>query len=316
MSPGPSSPKIRPWPFREGAEAVGRVIRGILGSSAWRIFSHHQTLRTASAMAFDFFLALVPMLAFGGYAVIRLLHADPAALAQSSALLDLTPREMQVLVERHFRTFSDGDLAPLAVLGSWWISSEAFHTMIRLFEEIFGNKRRGFVEARLWALGLALLFVGGLGLIALLGFAVGSAGTDLARSLVGEFLASGLLRMGLGLVFLGVSTAFLSLIYFVSMGRRASRHRAIFPGALAASLLGASASAGLGYYVAHATRLAFLYGSLLAVVVLMLWLWLWSHALILGAIVNATIENHRAPSESEGVEVDDPARPPEESTEP
>src|SRR5690606_34381637 len=50
-------------------------------------FDRHQSLRTASAMAFDLFLAIVPMLGLIGYAIARILHSQPLALLDESGLL-------------------------------------------------------------------------------------------------------------------------------------------------------------------------------------------------------------------------------------
>lgn len=293
MLPEASTPHIRPKARARWIQAATRALQGFFESQAWRTFSQHQTMRTASAMAFDFFLALVPLLAMGGFTVVHILRADPSALLASSALFDLTPWQMHLLVEKHFETLSDTDLAPFAFLGAWWIASDAFHTLIRLCEEIFGSTPRSFVKSRLWALGLALLFVAALALVAFLGFLLGQTGTHAIQSIAGKYLGNGLVRLGIALTFVGLSSAFLMVVYYVALGGRKRTHRTIVPGALVASGLGLVASVLLGYYVTHATRLAVFYGSLLTVVVVMLWLLLWSHALIIGAIVNVTIEDRR-----------------------
>jgi membrane protein len=261
-------------------------------------------MRTASAMAFDFFLALVPMLGLAGFMIVRVLHADPKALAKSSAFLELAPGQMNRLVARNFEAISEANFAPIALLGALWIASDAFHTLIRLCEEIFDSRPRGYIRARLWALGLALLFVGSLCLVTFIGYLVGSAGADFVESLLGKFVGSSLVRLGTFAALLVLSTGFLSVVYYVAIGQRKAPQKTIIPGAFVASLVGAMASIGLGIYVASASRMALFYGSLLTVIVVMFWLLLWCHALIIGAIVNVAIEDHlfRAPIETTGAE--------------
>lgn len=282
---------MRPPARPRGLGALTHALRTFFHSSAWRTFSHHQTMRTASAMAFDFFLALVPMLGLAGFMIVRVLHADPKAIAHSSAFLELAPGQMNRLVERNFEAISEANFAPLAVLGALWIASDAFHTLIRLCEEVFESHPRDYIKARLWALGLALLFVGSLSLITFIGYLVGSAGADFVQSLLGRFVGSNLIRLGTFGAFLLLSTAFLSVVYYVAIGKRKVPQKTIIPGAFAASLVGAAASVGLGFYVANASRMALFYGSLLTVIVIMLWLLLWCQALIIGAIVNVAIED-------------------------
>jgi uncharacterized BrkB/YihY/UPF0761 family membrane protein len=60
-----------------------------------------------------------------------------------------------------------------------------------------------------------------------------------------------------------------------------------------ATLLGAVASIGLGYYATHLARYTLFYGGLAAIVVLLFWLWLWSTAILLGAELNIAMEDVR-----------------------
>ncbi len=258
-------------------------------------------------MAFDFFLALVPMLGLAGFMIVRVLHADPKALAKSSAFLELAPGQMNRLVARNFDAISEANFAPLAVVGALWIASDAFHTLIRLCEEIFDSHPRGYIKARLWALGLALLFVGSLSLVTFIGYLVGSAGADFVESLLGKFVGSSLVRLGTFAAFLVLSTGFLSVVYYIAIGQRKVPQKTIIPGAFVASLVGAIASIGLGLYVANASRMALFYGSLLTVIVVMLWLLLWCHALIIGAIVNVAIEDHLFGASTEALNAESPS---------
>src|SRR5687767_2051756 len=76
--------------------------------------------RVASAMAFNLFLAAIPLLALAGWLFARLLQNSPSAMASMSLLVDLTPEEARELIERHFRLFSAQAVAPVAVFGALW----------------------------------------------------------------------------------------------------------------------------------------------------------------------------------------------------
>ena len=90
------------------------------------------------------------------------------------------------------------------------------------------------------------------------------------------------------LVVLVVGTIALLYRYGPSRGRLPERR--IFPGAVLATLLWLIASAGLSFYVSHIAQLGVTYGPLGAVVAIMLWFYLSAYAVLLGAEVNAQLE--------------------------
>ena len=106
--------------------------RRLLLSLAQGMARHH-TGRTASAMAFNLFLATIPMLALAGWLLTVVLHGDSESLTAASTLLELTPAEVRQLFDRHFGRFSVHAVAPIAILGSLWLASSAFHTLMSVF---------------------------------------------------------------------------------------------------------------------------------------------------------------------------------------
>jgi membrane protein len=252
------------------------------------------TRKTTSAIAFDFFLALIPMLALGAWALVRLVHTDAEALRQSSLLFDLTPFEARTLVDHYFAGHSEPALAPLAALSCWWLASSAFHTLIHVFQESFECEARSYVAIRGLSLGFALLgialLVGGVALGVLLQVDPDSRW----GRFLGNFSSQEGLRWLAMLAFLGLSASFFAVLYRFSL-RRPFVRRVYWPGSFVASLGGVLASTLFGYYLSHIASFAPVYGSLVAVVVLLLWLLLWSHVLVLGAVVNVSLEDSRRP---------------------
>jgi membrane protein len=279
---------------------VERRIEAWIRKLPWRALgarlAEQQAANAAKAVAFDFFLALLPMLALGAWALASVLRTNAAALEAGRMLLEVTPREARELVDTHVRSFSQSGVAPVAALSSWWLGSSAFHTLIHTFQENFECQRRSYLSMRVLGLGLALLGVAIFPVGAALGLLL-QAGTHGSLTYwialgLGPLLSSGAVRWLLTLTFVVGSSAFFGLLYRISLRRPFVKRRVSLPGGLVASLIGTVASATFGYYVAHLASFSLLYGSLVAVVVLLLWLLLWSHALIIGAIVNVTLEDY------------------------
>jgi len=257
----------------------------------------HQTLRTASAMAFDLFLAIVPMLGLAGYAAARLLHSQPLAVVEGSRLLDLAPARLHEFIGRQVNVFAETDLAPLFMVSALWLSSAAFLTMIRVFEEVFECEPRSWFVTR----GLAVLFAA-VGLLGFLGAAaIGAFLTwqgftsdehqeHLARTLGFSPDIEALQPWSI-LAFVGSAlgiAAYLAFIYRFSVVRKVRRR--FFPGAAVATAIGLVGSFAFAYYATHLARYALFYGGLAAIVVILLWLWLWCSAILIGAEFNVALE--------------------------
>ncbi len=95
------------------------------------------------------------------------------------------------------------------------------------------------------------------------------------------------LSMVLLVVLVGGSIA---LLYRYGPSRREPADKRIFEGAILATALWLFASVGLSFYISHIARLGATYGSLGAVVAIMLWFYLSAYSVLLGAEVNAQLE--------------------------
>ena len=259
----------------------------------------HLTLRTASAMAFDLFMAIVPMLGVAGYAASYLLRSQPDALVEGSQLLDLAPTRLHEFIVRNVTLFSETEVAPLFGMLAVWNGSSAFLTLIRVFEESFTCKPRSWIKARFLAFGFAMV---GLALF-ILATAAGAIMTwygvvsDKQRLRIGQLLelSPGSLSdfHPLGVIvpltsLLGI-VLYLALIYRFAVVRKVARRR-FFPGAITATSIGLFGSFLFAYYATNVGRYALYYGSLVVIVVVLLWLWLWCMAILTGAEINAALE--------------------------
>ena len=268
----------RPWSHRAWLVLCGLITR--------------DTLQAASAMAFDLFLAAIPMLALAGWLFAILSQGSDAVLTSVSLLVDLTPEEVRTLVWRQLGQFSATAVAPVALLGALWLASSAFNTLMAVLEVTVGAKRRSWWRRRLLALACVIASI-------LLFTVSGTLAVTLSGgpAVVARLLAHGELpsldRAGhfllLGLVLLS-TTALLSAFFRIAVIRPGVRRR-VFPGALLTVISSGSASLGFAYYAGHLARFALFYGALSAVAITLGWLWLMCLALLLGAELNLQLED-------------------------
>lgn len=245
-----------------------------------------------SAMAFDLFLAAIPMLALAGWLLGKLLANHRSVARAAAALLDLTPNEVQALTWQQLDRYSLGSVAPFVLLGALWIASGAFHTSMTLLEASAGTLRRSWFRKRLIALVGVLVSILLFGACALLAVWVagGPARLFAALSGGGAELDSGVTHYLFSALLGVLGMASLALFFYVASPRPGVRRR-VFPGAAAAVLAGSAVSATFAYYAGHLARFALFYGSLAAVAVTLAWLWLVCFSVLAGAELNQLLEN-------------------------
>jgi membrane protein len=265
-------------------------LRRILLSLAQGMARHHAG-RTASAMAFNLFLATIPMLALAGWLLTVVLHRDAESLTAASTLLELTPTDVRQIFDRHFGRFSVHAVAPIAVLGSVWLASSAFHTLMSVFETALYAERRSWYKKRLIALGCVAVAIPALGFNGSVAVMLSSGSSRIVETLLGvptENVLSGRLIAAAAAV--GTLTALFAGFYYVAVKRPDVRRR-VWPGAVVTVIIGSLASSALGYYGSTVAKFTLFYGGLATVAVALAWLWLWCAAMLLGAELNAQLEN-------------------------
>jgi membrane protein len=268
----------KPWSHK-----LWLVLRGLVT---------RDTLQAASAMAFDLFLAAIPMLALAGWLFAALSQGSDAVLTSASLLVDLTPEEVRTLIWRQLGQFSASAMAPVALLGALWLASSAFNTLMAVLEVTVQAKRRVWWRRRLIALAcvissILLFMVSGTLAVTLAG-----GPSTLVRLLArGEFAvldrASHFLLLGLWLL---IATGLLAGFFRIAVIRPGVRRRT-WPGALLSVLASSTASLGFAYYASHLARFALFYGTLSAVAITLGWLWIMCLTLLLGAELNLQLED-------------------------
>ncbi len=145
----PAKRKIAPRlpreaPLRERAKrVVVRLVQGLY---------YHDALVAAPAMAFHFFLSLVPLLVFLGWVVGSLVRAKGAA-AVLAPFFDHIPQTSLAVIEGELERLggAGANMAPVAVAGFLWLAAGGVHGAMNTLESVVGAERRPWWKKRLMA---------------------------------------------------------------------------------------------------------------------------------------------------------------------
>ncbi len=293
----------------------------------------HDVFRAAPAMAFHFFLSLLPLLVFTGY-VIGLVAKKKGASAVLGLVLDNLPATTETVLKSEVGRLAGADrLGPLAAIGFLWIASGGVQGLMVAVETVVGAPRRVWWKQRLIAVGwvLATLLVGGIvafGVIEWDEVVHAPAAAETASASAEEPppprkpastndphvkpkaktstlpslpaarpRARKILRGGaerfLALGF-SLASAVGGLAAFYRFAVSVRRvRRRVLPGAVLAVALWIVVSWAFSLYLRTLASYAVYYGGLAAVAVLLVWLWLVSLAILVGAELNAQLEGLR-----------------------
>jgi membrane protein len=259
---------------------------------AWKEAKKDTVPLLAAGVAFYAFLAMVPTLI--ALVMIYGLVSEPAQVAEQvesfgsalpSAAEDLLEQQMTALAQTSDRALGIGLIIAL-VLALWSASSGISNLITALNVAYDEEDERGFVKSRLLALGLTL----GAIVFMVLAVALVAALPVLLDALNVPGWVKALVQAGrwLGLI-IGVLIA-LAVLYRLGPDRDAPKFRWVSVGAIVATVLWVIGSVAFSLYVDNFGSYGKTYGTLAGVVVLLLWLWLSSYAALLGAEVNAEME--------------------------
>lgn len=274
----------------EGGGIGGSALRALL-----RLIHYldlHNASRAASAMAFDAFLSIIPLLAVAGWALHRL--RDDVAHILAAVLRVAPPAVSAGLGAEFFRMSTTNAivLAPLFLGAFLWVSSAGASTAMGVFETMFVSPPRPWWKRRI--IGMALV-LGSIPAVAL----VTTVAILLAR-VAGSF-GGRLIAAAAPLV---IVTGMVAAFFRWTIWRPVTVKRRVWPGAIVTVALWAIVSTIFSYYVGTLAQYATLYGNLASVAVLLFWLYLISLSVLVGGEINAQLEGVRDPAEEPEVKED------------
>jgi membrane protein len=269
---------------------------------AWKESKRDSVPLLSAGVAFYAFLALVPTLI--AVVLIYGLVSDPDDVAEQmesfgsalpSSAEDLLSEQMTTLANASDRSLSVGLV--LALGFALWSASSGMSNLITAVNVAYDEEiKRGFVKNRALALGMtvgAIVFV----VVAVALVAAIPVVLD-ALDVPGWVEAVAEVGRWLGLVV--VVLIALALLYRWAPDRDSPKFRWLSIGAIVATVLWVVASIGFSIYVDSFGSYGKTYGSLAGVIVLLLWLWLGAYATLLGAEINAEMEQQTIKDTTKG----------------
>jgi membrane protein len=245
----------------------------------------------AAALAFYFFMALIPLLLLVS-ALIKALPIPNLFQSLLNLMAQLVPSYAWGFVEQIVIGIlgpSSLKLFSFGIIGYLWAASGGFSSLIEALDIAYDVKHsRSWWRDRLR--GLILIFTsGGLASVSLLAYIVGPR--------FGHFLSQYfLLPPGVEplwtilrpIIVFVTFVAGLEIIYYLGPNLRHS-FVSTLPGAILAIAAWFLGSRVLSYYLSHLSNFNATYGSLGALIGLMLWFYLTALAILLGAELNAEL---------------------------
>lgn len=156
-------------PLPASAPRWRRIVRGVYRLGHGLVL--HDVLLAAPAMAFHFFLSLLPLLVFVGY-VVGLIARRRGVDAVLSPVLDNLPATAEAVVRKEVERLAGSGgaaLGPVAAGSFLWIASGGTHGLMNAVETVIGAPRRAWWKKR--ALSLAWV-IASLGAFALSSYAI------------------------------------------------------------------------------------------------------------------------------------------------
>lgn len=259
---------------------LDRVLRSRIARGLWILLvnlDRYAAARAASAMAFDAFLSLIPLVAAAGVILHRLQSSSATTFGP---LLGAAPPAVAQLLDSEFLRLSDAGFAvfaPLVILAFAWVSSAGLSTALGVFECIYIGVERPWWKRRLIAMAYVLGGLIAVSLVTAIGLWIASR-----SSAVGWALGFSLPLVGPVLLVAG--------FFRIATQRAGGPRRRVLPGAVLTVVLWAATSTLFSFYVSRIASYATLYGNLATVAIALLWLWLASIALLVGGEVNALLD--------------------------
>jgi membrane protein len=279
-------PRARPW--RAVPTACRHPIR-FFG----RLYDHIEKdhiLTIAAAMAYYFFLSLIPFVLF----VLALITLVPVEGLEDWLLgqaAQWVPGEAYSLIESIIRGFlaqPRGGLVSIGAALALWTASSAFIAVMGGMTRAYGvDEYRSWWRVRLQAMGLTI----GLSMFMVVTFVLTIFGGQLA-ALIGRNVGPIAEVVALVIRWSVVVVAVLVVVGAIDWACPATPHtwRWLTPGTVVFILGFALCSAAFSYYVDRFGSYDKTYGSLGAVIILLVWMYMLAAFMLLGGEVNALLE--------------------------
>ncbi len=249
------------------------------------------TLR-ASAVAFNFFLALFPSIIFM-FTIIPYIPIEGFQEMLFSSLQDVLPNSTYEAVKNTAEdiiTKRQGGLLSLGFVLALFFSTTGVNSLIEAFNQTYHSiEESSFFKQQLTSLILVLI----LSSIVIIGVVLLISGNELIGYIVGlgwidstvEIIAIKIIKFIIVVILFFFAISFL---YYLGPSRK-QKFRFISAGSTLSTLLIILLSLGFNYYIDNFSRYNTLYGSIGTLIIVMLWIYFVSLVILIGFELNASI---------------------------
>jgi len=257
-----------------------------------RAVSEDDCLGGAGELAYFWFLALFPGLLFVG-ALAAYLPVQHLLGPAMQALASVAPGGVLVMVREQLRQITHErhlGLLMMSFLGALWSSSSGMTAMIAMVNQAHHAKdERSWWRVRVLAIALTCA-AASLAVVAVVLTLAGSRLAPQVAKIPGGSTLVWSWRIARWPLIFGLFVTALEWIYY--FGSDVPRRRAsITPGSIAAATLALLLSCGLKWYAFYVGHYQATYGTIGGVIVVLLWLYGSGLAILIGAELNAAVEN-------------------------
>jgi membrane protein len=251
----------------------------------------------ASAISFNFFLAIFPSLIFL-FTIIPFIPITNFQQILLDLIHDFMPSKAYLAVKdtvEDIVTRPRGDLLSIGFILSLYFSTNGINSLIEAFNNTFhAIETRSAIKQRLISIFLMII----LSFLLIIAIGLMTFGTDLlALLLPNEITTSGFYFGAIGLIkwliILGTLFLTISFLYYFAPAKR-KHFRFISAGASLATFLVIVTTLGFNFYVDNFAKYNALYGSIGTLMVVLLWIYFNSLSLLIGFELNASIRNAKA----------------------
>lgn len=253
--------------------------------------------RAAAALSYYLIMTLFPMLICVQW-ILSALGEDIIAFLEDFS--ELIPSGALNIIEDYLK-YAGSQSNGLVIIGAItaiYTGASAFRTISGTLREIFesygGNNYLRFAFSFIYAIGflfsiyiLAIIVVSGRWLINFLEpfFAM--------IDFINLFDLANLWNWFRFVILNVISTGMLYTVYYASAWR-SPFHIKVLPGAVIGSLIITVVSGFFSWFISSSVKYSTVYGSLASVIILMLWLYLLSNIILIGALINKEISEHKS----------------------
>lgn len=246
----------------------------------------------ASALAFNFFLALFPAIIF----FFTLIPYVPINNFQEQLLITIQSIMPYNAFEAARSTIEDiiqhqrGGLLSIGVIAALYFATNGINAMIDGFNRsVHAVETRSALQQRLISVLLTII-------IAVL-FILAVSLIILGEYLVGQMIALGILRdiilyysliIGKWIIVISLFLTAISFLYYLGPSKK-REFKFVSAGSTVATILSILSSVGFSFFVNNFGQYNKLYGSIGTLIVILLWIYINSMVLILGFELNASI---------------------------